>query len=146
MMMTSRKGISTLIAAVVLIAVTLAMAGFLSVWALQTVQKQTGQISYRADCIGAVQLAGLNYNSGTGNVSFTIWNTRSSITLAGVNALVSFSDGSLAPYELKNYGLATSLNTTPVSVTIDVGTVRTPTKLTIIIAACGDYKPEFEIL
>jgi flagellin-like protein len=98
------KGISPLIASVILIAVTLAIAGILSTWAFQFVGRTQTGITTRSECSGAFQFVTDPYYSG-GNLSLSYFNTRSDLTLENMTLILSFASsaptqtplGSLAP-------------------------------------------------
>src|SRR3989338_298115 len=63
--MHNRKGISPLIAAVLLIAFTMAIAGIMATWATQFSTQKIEQSSAEAECIGVLDIGSLSYSNGT---------------------------------------------------------------------------------
>jgi len=86
------KGISPLIASVILIAVTLAIAGVLSTWAFQFVGRTQAGITQRTECISAFQFTvPPAYSNGTLRLSYM--NTKATIPLNELTAIFTFADG-----------------------------------------------------
>jgi len=88
------KGISPLIASVILIAVTLAIAGILSTWAFQFIGRTQAGITTRTECIGALNIAtppSLSYSNG--NLTLVMINTKSTLSLENMTAFMTFEDG-----------------------------------------------------
>ncbi len=133
------KGISPLIAAVILIAFTLAIAGMMATWATTFVREKTGTISKEAKCIGALDISSPSL-SGT-NASVTVKNTSPEIQLVGIKASLIYADVSKnKEYELKDYGVTDPL---PVASTdwaiIDTGDATKPLEIEVSASNCPDY-------
>lgn len=92
-----QKGISPIIAAVVLIAITLAIAGVLSFWVSSFVSGQTQGISAAAECAGALQLEtsppSMTYSNG--NFIIILVNGHRSLTVQNVSAIMTYAGGAL---------------------------------------------------
>jgi len=93
------KGISPLIASVILIAVTLAIAGILSTWALQFVGRAQTGITTRTECIGALQFTVPPTYSG-GNLTLSYINTKTTISLDNLTAIYTLPNGQVGQYVL----------------------------------------------
>jgi flagellin-like protein len=93
------KGISPLIASVVLIAVTLAIAGILSTWAIQFVGGRGTAITQQTACLGALEVdtfpPSLTYNTATSELTVIMINKKTDLTLSNVIAFMSYPDGSV---------------------------------------------------
>ncbi len=94
----SRKGISPLVAAVLLIAVTMTIAGVLAYWTSSFVrgglpeQNQTQQIQR---CSGAdFSVFTSNYNSSTGNLTLVLQN-KAEVSVQITNVTFIYSNGSI---------------------------------------------------
>ncbi len=133
------KGISPLIAAVILIAFTTAIAGIMATWATTFVREQTGAISTDTKCIGALDISSPAF-SGT-NVTVTIKNTSPDITLTSLKASMIYSDVSKNKvYELKNHEVADPLpSATTDWAIIDTGDSTKPLKIEVTATNCPDY-------
>ena len=133
--MIKMKGISPLIASVILIAVTLAIAGILSTWALQFVGRTQTGITTRTECIGALQFTvPPTYSATTGNLTLSYVNTKATITLDNLTAIITFETGQVSQ------SLLGSLNQSPLAgssgyKTISVGAIK-PRNLKISSANC----------
>ncbi len=85
-----RKGVSPLIAAVVLIAFTISIAFIVANWATSFVDSQTEAISAEAKCIGALDV---DLPSFTGNsVNVRVSNFNPSMDLTNIKIAVFYSD------------------------------------------------------
>jgi flagellin-like protein len=78
------KGISPLIASVVLIAVTLAIAGVLTTWLWGYFPQQTTTIQLRTECMGALSAEPATFSNGITKV--IVRNMKSSINLTDLRA------------------------------------------------------------
>lgn len=128
--MIKMKGISPLIASVILIALTLAIAGILSTWAIQFVGRTQTGITTRTECIGALQFVSQPRYSA-GNLTFSFFNTKTDISLENMTAILSYSDK--AP-------ISTTLGTLPPQLTgsASVPSATKPANLKIFSANCAD--------
>lgn len=101
------KGISPLIASVILIAVTLAIAGILSTWAFQFVGRTQAGITARTECIGALQFTvPPTFSGGTLSVSYI--NTKTTFALENLTAIYTFANGQVGQSSLGTLGPAPS--------------------------------------
>lgn len=87
---TYKKGISPLIAAVLLIAFTMAIAGIMATWATTFSRERLTGASEEAECIGTLDLSGLAFNNGT--ISVKIKNLSNRINLTSIRATIEYSD------------------------------------------------------
>ncbi|MDY6777803.1 MAG: archaellin/type IV pilin N-terminal domain-containing protein, partial [Candidatus Nanohaloarchaea archaeon] len=141
-----RKGISPLIAAVLLIAFTLAVAAILTAWVTTFTQNTTGTISNRSGQLISCSYAGLSiydvvYNTNTEQITVSVANTGTK-DLSNVTVVV-FSDtgltrsGSIA-------GIQTgSVQTKQINVT---GLSGTPSRVRVASTQCSrttDEETEF---
>lgn len=90
-----KKGISPLIAAVLLIAFTMTIAGFMATWANQLTTTRLEIAGAGASCIGAIDVGSvsftLNSTSSSSSLAFRIRNNADSLSLQGLRADLSFS-------------------------------------------------------
>jgi flagellin-like protein len=97
------KGISPLVATVLLIAVTMTIAGMLAYWASSFVKTQTTQFENQTlatECrFAEFRFYNCNYNSTSQQMSFVLENFRS-ITLKDLTAYLIYQNGSVANYSL----------------------------------------------
>ena len=95
----SSKGILPLIASVVLIAVTLAIAGILSTWAIQFVGGRGSAITQQTACLGALEVdtlpPSLTYNTATRELTVIMINKKTDISLEDIVAFMTYPDGSV---------------------------------------------------
>ncbi len=140
------KGISPLIASVVLIAVTLAIAGILTTWSVQFVGQKGSSILKQADCIGAlsVDLDYIKFNPQTQKMAFIVRNTKNNIELDSLKAFLTYDDATI-----KDFDLTTCCNVSAAikplgvaSVALPTGRVDKPAKLEVVSTNCPDYKAQ----
>jgi flagellin-like protein len=97
------KGISPLVATVLLIAVTMTIAGMLAYWASSFVKTQTGQFENQtltSECRFAdFKFYSCNYNSTSQQMTFVLENFRS-VTLKDLVAYIVYQNGTVANYSL----------------------------------------------
>ena len=93
---TQRKGVSPLVAAVLLISFTMAIAAILATWATQYMTQQTSTLTARgeeANCVYArMALDTYSYDSGTGQLVFII-NNKGRISLQNFTMFVYNTSG-----------------------------------------------------
>src|SRR3989344_7488969 len=85
-----KKGISPLIAAVLLIAFTMAIAGIMATWATQFSTQKIEQSSAEAECIGILDIGSLSFNNGV--ISVMVKNLADRINLTDMSAVVEYQD------------------------------------------------------
>lgn len=88
------KGISPLVAVIVLIGITLFVAGILAGWVTQIATRQRTQIEYCLDADVIIQ--GASYDSGT-SILYLYVNNRGHVSL-NFTAIVTYQNGSLSQY------------------------------------------------
>lgn len=101
------KGISPIVASVLLIAITMTLAGGLALWATKLVGKQLPEPESEVQCrLASFDFLSCNYNVSTGNLIFTLSN-RGNVELKNLTAFINFPNGS----SYLGSSLNTSLNT-----------------------------------
>jgi flagellin-like protein len=97
------KGISPLVATVLLIAVTMTIAGMLAYWASSFVKTQTSQFENQtlaSECkFAEFRFYNCNYNSTSQQMTFVLENFRS-VTLKDLVAFIVYQNGTVANYSL----------------------------------------------
>ena len=133
------KGVSPLIASVLLIAVTMAIAGVMATWATQFTATKIGESTSGADCIGAIDISNLQFNGS--HVSFKLRNLADRINLTSIKASIDYSTVSLdKEINIKDYNASDPLS--PGSFTFlvyDTGSPSKPQKVQIRAANCLKY-------
>ena len=128
------KGISPLIAAVLLIAFTMAIAGIMATWATSFSQQRLGP----TQCALALAVDDLNFQNGV--ITLAIRNNNNRINLTDLVGSVFYSDLTKnKDYLLTDYGasdpLAPLMGTTAV---IDTNDTTRPERMRIIAGNCPD--------
>jgi len=87
------KGVSPLIAAVMLIVFTVLIAGILATFATSLTRQQIATAGDEALCIGSLDMSNLRYNQDTKEISFRLRNTvfGSNLTLRDFTITVEFA-------------------------------------------------------
>jgi len=139
-----RKGISPLIASVLLIAFTLAIAGIMATWATSYVRGQTSQISSQTECIGALDAEVKSFDSGTGSIGLIVRNLKATINLSDIKIGIEYSSAPFGrTYNVKDLGGTDPLEPLGVTgVSIATGDTRCPDKITIVSVTCDKYSQE----
>ena len=124
----ARKGVSPLIAAVVLIAFTISIAFIVANWATSFVSTQTESISSEIQCVGALDADSPTFSGST--VSIRVSNFNPKINLTNLKISVFYDDASLnidsvatnvdvlGPGDTKTISHNTQENTRPKSVRV----------------------------
>ena len=137
--MISKKGVSPLIAAVLLIAVTMAIAGVMATWATTFTAGKVEEANIGADCIGAFDISSLTFINTT--ITVKIRNVADRINMSGLRASIEYSDFTQnKEISLKDYNASDSL--APGSTTwlvYNTNSNTKPTKLQIIASNCIKY-------
>jgi len=128
------KGISPLIAAVLLIAFTMAIAGIMATWATTFSQQRLGS----AQCALALSVEGLKFEDGI--ITVALRNNNNKINLTGLVGSVSYSDMTKnKDYILKDYNasdpFAPLMGTTAVINTTDT---TKPESIRVVASNCPD--------
>src|SRR3989338_4186507 len=89
-MILNKKGVSPLIATVLLIAVTMAIAGVMATWATTFTAGKVEEANIGADCIGALDISSLTFNNQTASVK--IRNVAERINLTSIRVSLEYGD------------------------------------------------------
>jgi flagellin-like protein len=131
------KGISPLIASVLLIAFTMAIAGIMATWATTFSRERLTGAGEEADCIGALDLSSLSFSNGV--VTVKIRNVSNNLNLTGLKAYLEYtSSAKNKEYSLKDYNVTDSLP--PASTAffiVDTGDATKPKQIEISAANCA---------
>lgn len=134
------KGISPLIAAVLLIAFTLAIAGIIATWATTYVREKAAVTLAEAECIGALEAESPSF-SGT-NITINVKDVSTKLNLTDIRLFLEYDDVtknkqlssgiSLAPGDKRTISLDTADTTKPKSVEVSAANCpKYPTKVTL---------------
>lgn len=133
------KGVSPLIAAVLLIAVTMAIAGVMATWATTFTAGKVEEANVGADCIGAIDISSLGFNNMT--VSVKIRNVAERINLTNMKASIEYGDVTKnKEINIKDYNVTDPLS--PGSTTwliYNTGSTAKPQKIELLAANCLKY-------
>jgi flagellin-like protein len=133
------KGISPLIAAVLLIAFTMAIAGIMATWATTFSREHLDTATSEADCIGVLDISSLAFNNGT--ITIKIRNMGDRLNLTDIRASVEYGDATKnEEYLIKNYNATDPLG--PASTTwfvVNTGETTKPTKIEVAASNCPKY-------
>lgn len=141
------KGISPLIAAVLLIAFTMAIAGIMASWATTFSTGRLETAKSGATCIGALDLDQTTLKFDNGNVIVKIRNKSDKLNLTGLKADIDYDDPTLSVTNLvlSDYNVDDPLGPTSSSWLIyDTGSMVQPTKITVLAENCPDYQAVLE--
>ncbi len=128
-----KKGISPLIASVLLIAFTMAIAGIMATWATTF---STERLS-TAKCVFSIELLDLRFSNG--NISVRIGNNLKNITMTGFKASVLYDDASKNKdnIDLSNYNLSSLAPLDRKTVLINTNDATRPVTLEIVSSTCS---------
>ena len=133
------KGVSPLIATVLLIAVTMAIAGVMATWATTFTAGKVEEANVGADCIGAIDLSSLAFTNTT--VAIKIRNVAERINMTNMKASIEYSDFTKnKEIKIGDYNATDPLS--PGSTTwlvYDTGSTTKPTKVEILSSNCIKY-------
>lgn len=144
----SKKGISPIIAAVLLIAFTLAIGGIVASWATSFSSQKLTQTEEKSDCIGALDISNLKFEGTT--VSLKVKNLASRLNLTDIKASLEYSDpvkskanNDIAMYDSTNAKVtgAISRNLAPGASDVfiyNTGDSTKPTKIQVVASNCLD--------
>ncbi len=134
-----KKGVSPLIASVLLIAVTMAIAGVMATWATSFTSSKISETSSGAECIGAIDVSSLVFQNTT--VSLKIRNVAERMNLTNIKASVEYTDSAMSKeINIKDYNATDPL--APGSTTwliYNTNSTLKPTKVDIIASNCVKY-------
>jgi flagellin-like protein len=138
-----RKGISPLIAAVLLVAFTMAIAGIMAAWATTF---SSERLTSAQQCVFALKILDVNYKGGV--VTMRLENANPTVNMTGLKGSVVYEDisNNLESLSLSSYGAKDPLGTVETTtVTIDTGNNITPKKIEVVASNCPDHKVTKEL-
>lgn len=125
------KGISPLIAAVLLVAFTMAIAGIMAAWATQFSVGKLGP----SECALSLSILEKDFSNTTVNIAFT--NRNEKLNLSNIRATVIYQNLSTRSYELKNHGAADPLGAlSATSASIETGSQARPKTIELVAGNC----------
>ena len=125
------KGISPLIAAVLLVAFTMAIAGIMAAWATQFSVGKLGP----SECALALAIVDKNFEGTTISVAMT--NRNEKLNLTDIRATIIYENLTSKTYQLKNYGA--DANVAPLSSTtaiVDTNSTVKPKTIEVVAGNC----------
>ncbi len=126
------KGVSPLIAAVMLIFITMIIAGIMATWSTSLFRAQTSEL----ECLGALSVDYPSFNAGV--VDVKIKNTDDKVELTGLRVYLEYSNSSKnKDYLASTYGITDPL--TPASVDwfrVDTGDTTVPVSIEVMALSC----------
>lgn len=151
--MAFRKGISPLIAAVLLIVFTMTIAGFMATWATQLTEGNLGSAETGASCIGALDVSSISFATNQtdkkndppdGNVTFRLRNIGNDIELSGLTADLIYADSSKSSahsnIDLSDYGATDPLTEgTTTWIIYNTSDLEKPQTLSVWSSNCPEY-------
>lgn len=134
--MALKKGISPLIAAVLLIAFTMTIAGILATWATTFSKERLATSTIEGQCLGAIDLTSLSFQNSV--VSARIRNVAQSVNLTGLKASIEYANAlKNKEYVLKNYGVPDPLDPSSTAfITINTTESAKPLSIDVVSANC----------
>lgn len=84
------RGISPLIAAVILIALTMAIAGLMAAFATQITTSKIAESQAKSGCLGAIDLSSLSFQNTT--ISLKVTNQQERVNITGFVADIEYGD------------------------------------------------------
>src|SRR3989338_2275424 len=131
------KGISPLIASVLLIAFTMAIAGIMASWATTFSSTRLGEAASESNCIGALDISSLSFSNA--NVSVRIRNVNDRINLTDIKVSLIYSDPQKSNQH-KDISAATSLSPlSSVWFINNTGDTERPKTIEVIAMNCPKY-------
>ncbi len=127
------KGISPLIAAVLLIAFTMAIAGIMATWATSF---SSERLAGAQKCVFALEILDLRFNGG--NVSVRIGNNLKTDTLTGFEASILYEDSkkNKDSIKLSDYNLTTLVPLERKTIIINTNDATRPSIFEVISSSC----------
>jgi len=135
----NKKGVSPLIATVLLIAVTMAIAGVMATWATTFTAGKVEEANVGADCIGAIDISSLAFSNTT--VTLKIRNVAERINLTNIKASIEYGDFTKnKQLNVVDYNVTDPLP--PASTTwlvYNTASTTKPSKIEILASNCVKY-------
>ncbi len=134
------KGISPLIATVILIALTMAIAGIMAAFATQITSGRIADSQAKADCLGTIDLSSINFANTTISVKVTNQNDKENLT--GLMSDVEYGDPQKSKghsnIQMKDYNFSDPLKPSTGDWFIyNTGDATTPKSIFIFATSCG---------
>jgi flagellin-like protein len=132
----SKKGVSPIIATVLLIGFTMVIAGMMAAWSNAFSTKNLDEATSTAECIGSMDISSLSFNNGT--VVVKIRNLSGYLNLTGIHASVEYGDATKnRDYSIIDYNATDPL--TPAMSTffiVNTGETTKPSKIVVVAKNC----------
>lgn len=140
-----KKGISPLIASVLLIAFTMAIAGIMATWATNFSREKLAETNSEADCVAALDISQLEFHAD-GTVSVKIQNLSKRLNLTGLRAIVEYEDTTKnKQYLLSNYNISDPLEPTSIAFfSVNTGITEKPKQLEVVSSNCPKQTPNLD--
>ena len=138
-MIQRKKGVSPLIASVLLIAVTMAIAGVMATWATTFTAGKVEEANVGADCIGAVDISSLAFTNMT--VTVKIRNVADRFNLTNIKASVEYGDVTKnKEINIRDYNATDPLPPgTTTWLIYNTGSTDKPNKIEVLASNCIKY-------
>ena len=135
----NEKGVSPLIASVLLIAVTMAIAGVMATWATTFTSTKITETSAGADCIGAIDVSSLQFSNMT--ISLRIRNVAERLNLTNIKASIEYTDAAMSKdIYIRDYNSTDPLQPGGTTWLIyNTGSTVRPNSIEIISGNCVKY-------
>lgn len=130
------KGISPLIAAVLLIAFTMAIAGILAAWANNFANERLAVSAVEGRCLGAIDISSLAFEGTT--ITATVRNVADSINLTTMRLTVEYSDKTKNnEYVLSESGFPEMLGPSETAfLSVDTADATKPLSVNLVSRSC----------
>lgn len=134
------KGISPLIATVILIALTMAIAGIMAAFATQITSSRVAESQAKANCLGTLDLSSVSFQNTTLSVKVTNQNDKNNLT--GFIADVEYNDPQKSKaksnIQMKNYNFSDPLGASTSDWFIyDTADTTAPKSIFVFATSCG---------
>ncbi len=134
------KGISPLIATVILIALTMAIAGIMAAFATQITTSRVAESQAKANCLGILDLSSVSFQNTTLSIKVTNQNDKQNLT--GFLADIEYGDPqkskSHSNIQMKNYNFSDPLQPSTTDWFIyNSGDTTTPKSIFVFATNCG---------
>ena len=136
-MINGNKGVSPILAAVLLIAFTVAIASIMATWATTFTRERLSRTGEETECIGALDISELSFSGGV--ISLKVRNVADGLNLTGLKAIVEYNDPTKnKQYTMQDYNVADPLS--PASTAffiVDTGDPVKPKKIEALASNCA---------
>lgn len=130
------KGISPLIASVLLIAFTMAIAGIMATWATTFSRERLDTASEEAECVGAIDVNPPSFANEI--INTRVRNVASGLNLTGLTAVVEYTDPTKnKQFVMSQFGVPDPLGASATAFfVVDTNEAAKPEKMEIVAANC----------